>query len=123
MPQRAPKRVEQTQAPIAGRHQNNNQNLGRLVMDTPKDGRYRTAIVMFAILLGSYMCNAMDRQIFPLLLSDVRKEFGSTIYDAGLLSTIFPLGLAVAGIPTGYLLTKMSRKAVLQLGILIFSVG
>jgi DHA1 family inner membrane transport protein len=92
-------------------------------METQKDGRYRTAIVMFAILLGSYMCNAMDRQIFPLLLSDVRKEFGYTIYDAGLLSTIFTLGLAVAGIPTGYLLTKMSRKSVLQLGILIFSAG
>jgi MFS transporter, DHA1 family, inner membrane transport protein len=92
-------------------------------METQKDGRYQTAIVMFAILLASYMCNAMDRQIFPLLLSDVRKEFGYTIYDAGLLSTIFTLGLAVAGIPTGYLLTKMSRKSVLQLGILIFSVG
>jgi MFS transporter, DHA1 family, inner membrane transport protein len=92
-------------------------------METQKDGRYRTAVVMFAILLASYMCNAMDRQIFPLLLSDVRKEFGYTIYDAGLLSTIFTLGLAVAGIPTGYLLTKMSRKSVLQLGILIFSVG
>jgi len=92
-------------------------------MEPQKDGRYRTAIVMFAILLASYMCNAMDRQIFPLLLSDVRKEFGYTIYDAGLLSTIFTLGLAVAGIPTGYLLTKMSRKSVLQLGILIFSVG
>lgn len=92
-------------------------------METQKDGRYKTAIVMFAILLASYMCNAMDRQIFPLLLSDVRKEFNYTIYDAGLLSTIFTLGLAVAGIPTGYLLTKMSRKSVLQLGILIFSVG
>jgi DHA1 family inner membrane transport protein len=92
-------------------------------METQKDGRYKTAVVMFAILLASYMCNAMDRQIFPLLLSDVRKEFGYTIYDAGLLSTIFTLGLAVAGIPTGYLLTKMSRKSVLQLGILIFSVG
>lgn len=92
-------------------------------MDTQKDDRHKIAIVMFGILLGSYMCNAMDRQIFPLLLSDVRKEYGYTIYDAGLLSTIFTLGLAVAGIPTGYLLTKMSRKAVLQLGILIFSVG
>lgn len=92
-------------------------------MEPQKDGRYKTAVVMFAILLASYMCNAMDRQIFPLLLSDVRKEFGYTIYDAGLLSTIFTLGLAVAGIPTGYLLTKMSRKSVLQLGILIFSIG
>jgi MFS transporter, DHA1 family, inner membrane transport protein len=101
----------------------NKSKIGETLMDTQKDDRHKIAIVMFGILLGSYMCNAMDRQIFPLLLSDVRKEYGYTIYDAGLLSTIFTLGLAVAGIPTGYLLTKMSRKAVLQLGILIFSVG
>ena len=36
----------------------------------------------------------------------MHKEFGYTIYDAGLLSTIFTLGLAVAGIPTGYLLDE-----------------
>lgn len=92
-------------------------------MNWLNDRKYRMALLMFAVLLASYMCNAMDRQIFPLLLSDVRKEYGYTIYDAGLLSTIFTLGMAISGVPTGYLLARLSRKAVLQIGILIFSAG
>ena len=81
------------------------------------------ALFMFAILLASYAMNAMDRQVFPLLLADVRKEYGFAIADAGLLSTIFTAGMAVAGIPTGYLLARFSRKTILQLGVAIFSVG
>ncbi|MBN8942989.1 MAG: MFS transporter [Rhizobiales bacterium] len=80
-------------------------------------------LAMFAILLASYVINAMDRQIFPLLAADVRKEYGFSLADTGLLSTIFTLGMAVAGWPTGYLLARYSRKSVLQIGIAIFSVG
>src|ERR1700733_181884 len=86
-------------------------------------GSTSSAIIMFAILLGSYAINAMDRQIFPLLLADVRREYGLSLADAGLLSTIFTLGMAVAGVPTGYLLSRFTRKTVLQFGIVIFSAG
>ena len=81
------------------------------------------AMAMFAVLLASYAINAMDRQIFPLLLSDVRREYGFSLADAGLLSTIFTLGMALAGLPVGYLLGRFSRKSVLQIGIFIFSTG
>ena len=91
---------------------------------TAPDGRTpRAALLMFAILLASYAMNAMDRQVFPLLLPDVRKEYGFVIADAGLLSTIFTAGMAIAGIPAGFLLAHFSRKAILQLGVAIFSVG
>lgn len=80
-------------------------------------------IGMFLLLLASYALNAMDRQIFPLIAADVRKEFGFGLADTGLLSTIFTLGMAVAGVPTGYLLARLSRKTVLQVGIAIFSLG
>ncbi|HEX7921558.1 MAG TPA: MFS transporter [Bradyrhizobium sp.] len=83
----------------------------------------RRMLLMFGILLVSYVVNAMDRQIFPLLAADVRKEYGFSLADIGLLSTIFTLGMAVAGWPTGYLLARFSRKTVLQIGIAIFSVG
>ena len=79
------------------------------------------AIPMFVVLLVSYSLNAMDRQIFPLVTADVRREYGFTLANAGLLSTIFTLGMAVAGLPTGYLLSRYSRKAVFQLGIIVFS--
>ncbi|CEJ10262.1 L-galactonate transporter [bacterium YEK0313] len=80
-------------------------------------------LLMFGVLLLSYVINAMDRQIFPLLAADVRRDYGFSLADTGLLSTIFTLGMAVAGWPTGYLLARYSRKAVLQIGIAIFSVG
>ncbi len=48
-------------------------------METQKDGRTKTAIVMFAILLASYMCNAMDRQIFSAAAE--RRSQGIQLYD------------------------------------------
>jgi len=81
----------------------------------------RTAVAMFVVLLGSYVINAMDRQLFPLLVPEVRRQYGFSLSDVGLLSTVFTLGMAVAGLPTGYLLSRFSRKTVLQAGIVLFS--
>ena len=78
---------------------------------------------MYGVLLLAYSVNAADRQLFPLLAHDVRAQYGFSLADTGLLTTIFTLGLAVAGLPTGYLLARFSRKAVLLLGIAIFSLG
>jgi len=78
---------------------------------------------MFAVLLASYAINAMDRQLFPLVAPEVRQEYGFSLAAIGLLSTIFTLGMALAGLPTGYLLARFSRKTVLQVGIAIFSAG
>ncbi len=94
----------------------------------PGEGRSETPVTaleigMFLVLLASYALNAMDRQIFPLIAADVRREFGFGLADTGLLSTIFTLGMALAGVPTGYLLARWSRKAVLQLGIAVFSLA
>ena len=65
----------------------------------------------------------MDRQLFPLVAPEVRREYGFSLAGVGLLSTVFTLGMAVAGLPTGYLLARLSRKAVLQTGIALFSAG
>jgi MFS family permease len=76
---------------------------------------------MFAILLLSYVVNAMDRQLFSVLAPDVRKALGLTLPQVGLAATVFTLGMGVAGIPTGYLLSVMSRRGVAILGLIIFS--
>ena len=86
-------------------------------------GSRAAAIAMYGVLLLAYSVNAADRQLFPLLAHDVRVQYGFSLSDTGLLTTIFTLGLAVAGLPTGYLLARFSRKAVLLLGIGIFSTG
>jgi len=78
---------------------------------------------MYCVLLLAYSVNAADRQLFPLIAHDVRVQYGFSLSDTGLLTTIFTLGLAVAGLPTGYLLARFSRKTVLLVGIAIFSVG
>src|ERR1700680_288240 len=78
---------------------------------------------MFGVLLASYAINAMDRQLFPLLVPEVRRQHGFSLAGVGFLSTIFTLGMAIAGLPTGYLLARFSRKIVLQAGIALFSAG
>ena len=75
------------------------------------------------MLLASYAINAMDRQLFPLLAPEVRREYGFSLEAIGFLSTVFTLGMAAAGVVTGWLLTRFSRKTVLQIGIAVFSAG
>jgi len=88
------------------------------------EGRRRVwALAMFAVLLASYAINAMDRQLFPLLVSDVRREYGFSLSESGLVSTIFTLGMALAGLPAGFLLARATRKTTIQIGIVIFSSG
>jgi DHA1 family inner membrane transport protein len=79
------------------------------------------AIAMFCVLLVSYVLMAADRYLFPVLAPDVRRAFGFSLSNTGLLSTIFTLGIGLAGLPTGYLLARFSRKTVLLIGIAIFS--
>ena len=79
------------------------------------------AIAMFCVLLASYVLMAADRYLFPVLAPDIRKAFGFSLANTGLLSTIFTLGLGLGGLPTGYLLSRFARKTVLLTGIVIFS--
>ncbi len=79
------------------------------------------AIAMYCVLLVSYILMAADRYLFPVLAPDIRKAFGFSLANTGLLSTIFTLGLGIGGLPTGYLLARYSRKMVLLMGIVIFS--
>jgi DHA1 family inner membrane transport protein len=91
------------------------------VVETPRSSGLGVAVAGIIILICSYCINAMDRTLFPLMLTDVRREYGFTLPQAGLMSTIFTLGMALAGIPTGYLMSRYARKTVIQVGIFIFS--
>ncbi|TMR23239.1 MFS transporter [Nonomuraea turkmeniaca] len=77
----------------------------------------------FAVLCASYMLNAMDRQIFYPLLPEIRTELGFSLEQGGLLATGFTLGLALAGLPTGYLADRLSRKAIVVVSVLVYSLG
>ncbi|QUC58625.1 MFS transporter [Streptomyces sp. A2-16] len=79
--------------------------------------------VGFLLVVLSYMVNAMDRQVFPPLLPDIRAEYGFSLEQGGLLATNFTLGMALAGLPAGYLLDRFRRKTVLLASIVIYSLG
>jgi MFS family permease len=79
------------------------------------------ALISLVVLAGSYVVNAMDRQVFSVLLPGIRSEYHFNLGQGGLLATIFTLGIGIAGLPTGYLLDRLSRKSVMLLGILIYS--
>lgn len=93
-------------------------------LQTPRDEqlRLRFAVVMFVLLLLSYVINAMDRQVFPVLLPAVTDELGITLGSAGFLSTIFTIGIAVAAVPAGTLADRYSRKTLILFGIVVYSV-
>ncbi|HUX72137.1 MAG TPA: MFS transporter [Cellulomonadaceae bacterium] len=80
------------------------------------------ALTSFVIVALSYVVNAMDRQVFPVLLPQIRTHLGFTLAQGGLVATIFTLGIGVAGVPTGFLLDRWSRKSVILLGIAVYSV-
>jgi len=89
----------------------------------PARRKQSMAIAMFAVLLLSYVVNSMDRQLFPVIAPAVGAEFGFTLPQLGLQTTIFTLGMGVAGIPTGILLARSSRRFVALGGLAIFSLA
>lgn len=80
------------------------------------------AFVFLLLLCLAYSINAADRQIFPTLLPAIRTAFGYDLAAAGLLATIFTLGLAVAGLPAGHVVDRTSRKTIILLAMVIYSV-
>lgn len=83
----------------------------------------KLALAMFVVLLLSYVVNAMDRQLFSVLATDVRTALNMDLPTIGLASTIFTLGMGLAGLPTGYLMARMKRKSVVLIGLVMFSVA
>jgi len=84
--------------------------------------RIRNGLTILLILDLAYFLNAMDRQVFPVILPDVREALGVTSSQVGLLATIFTLGMGLAGIPAGYLTDRWGRKNMILAGLVLFSV-
>jgi MFS family permease len=94
---------------------------GERVEGLTTSGTSTVAIAMYGVLLLSYALMAANRFLLPTVASNVRQEFGFTLAQTGLLTTVFTVGLGLGGLPTGYLLSRFSRKTTLMAGITIFS--
>ncbi len=79
------------------------------------------AVLCLMLLAAAYITNAMDRHIFPTLLPMISKSMGFGVKSGGFVATIFNFGIAITGIPAGYLLDRWSRKAVLVSGMVVYS--
>ncbi len=88
---------------------------------TPQRVGPGAAMAFFAICGATYIINAADRLFFPPLLNPISAEFHFNLAQTGTLATIYTLGLGIGGVGTGYLLSHMSRKSTMVLGVLIYS--
>ncbi|WP_051581558.1 MFS transporter [Pseudonocardia acaciae] len=83
----------------------------------------RPALAMFGLLLIAYSVNAMDRMVFPVLLTDVNAEYGFSLGQSGLQATMFALGMGITGIPAGIALARFGRRTLIVVGTAAFSVA
>jgi predicted MFS family arabinose efflux permease len=81
------------------------------------------ALAMFALLLVAYTLMAADRYLISMLGTDIREALNLSLPQMGTLTTTFTLGIAIAGLPSGALIARTSRRTVLLLGIALFSVA
>ena len=83
-------------------------------------GFQRTSIMIICFLL--YMVNYMDRQVLSVVLEPMKQDLGFTDTQAGMLQTGFFLSMAVLAFPAAYLVDRWSRRKVLGLMAIIWSV-
>jgi len=79
------------------------------------------AVVFFAICAATYVVNAADRFIFPIVVRPVVEEYGFSLTQGGTLATIYLLGLGVGGIISGFVIERSSRRSAMILGIVVYS--
>jgi MFS transporter, DHA1 family, inner membrane transport protein len=92
-------------------------------MRTATRGALRAPLFVYSLLLLSYLINAMDRQLFSILAVDVRTQLHLSLIQVGFAATVFTLGIGIAGIPTGYLFSRLPRKYVAVVGLALFSLA
>ena len=88
-----------------------------------QSGTRTAALTMFGLLLVSYTLMSADRYLINMLGTDIRKALGFSLPQMGALATMFTLGIALAGLPGGALIARTSRRTVLLLGVVLFSVA
>ena len=85
-----------------------------------QSGARTAALTMFGLLLVSYTLMSADRYLISMLGTDIRKALGFSLPQMGALTTMFTLGIALAGLPGGALIARTSRRTVLLLGVVLF---
>src|SRR5215467_12206444 len=74
-----------------------------------------------AILVAVNILNFYDRHVIGALTEPIRKEFGLTDGQVGLMGSAFIWLYAIVGLPLGRIADQRSRKKLLAVGMLVWS--
>ncbi|MGN6270173.1 MAG: spinster family MFS transporter [Sphingomonas sp.] len=86
-------------------------------------GRTRSRGYILAVLTLIYTVNFVDRQILPILLPSIKAEFHVSDAALGLLvGPTFAFFYAVLGVPLAMLADRVSRRKLIGISLLLFSV-
>jgi predicted MFS family arabinose efflux permease len=87
----------------------------------PGSGSQKIAYAMFGLLLVTYVLMVADRFLVSMLATDIRGALGLSVPNMFALTTMFTLGLGIAGLPAAALIARYSRKVVLLTGLILLS--
>jgi MFS family permease len=77
---------------------------------------------VLAVLLAVYVMNFADRQIFSIVLNDVKAELGASDTAMGFLSgLVFSVFYTMAGIPIARLADRGTRRTIVAAGLALWS--
>src|SRR5690349_16826603 len=74
-----------------------------------------------AVLVAVNILNFYDRQVIGALTEPIRKEFGLSDSQVGLIGSAFIWLYAIVGLPLGRIADSASRKKLLAGGMLVWS--
>ena len=76
------------------------------------------------VLMVLYVCSFADRQILSLLVAPIKRDFGMTNTQVGLLQGLtFAVLYTTLGLPLGWLADRMSRRTIIACGTFFWSVA
>lgn len=91
-------------------------------MKPVKEGKFYKWEVLILLWMG-YLLNQADRQVFNTVLPAIRDALNLTDTSVGLIATLFNLAFAVFVPIGGWMGDRFSRKWVVTISVLIFSVA
>jgi MFS family permease len=83
-----------------------------------RSGNYSTALV---VLIAVNILNFYDRHVIGALTEPIRKEFGLTDSQVGLMGSAFIWLYALVGLPLGRVADRWSRRKLLAAGMAVWS--
>ena len=89
-------------------------------METEKINKRGAWGVLFLLFLAN-LFNFFDRTIPAIIVEPVRKEWSLTDTQLGVISAVFTIVYAIAGIPLGRLADRLSRKKIIGWGLGVWS--